>query len=249
MHEGIGDKFQRETKYSRERFLGGKLDWATKPDAYKNYPSAEVIELPQKLSRNVLDLIEALKIRRSARSYSPEPVKLADLSFLLWASNGVQRKVRGFAFRTAPSAGALYPIETYLVTKNVSELEKALYHYDLERHALEKLKSGDLTKKIGQAALEQNTCTEASVVFVWTAIFERSKWKYAQRAYRYIYLDAGHIAQNLALAATSIGLGTCQIGAFFDDEINQILGVDGTDESVMYLSAVGHPKRKIANLQ
>ena len=123
-----------------------------------------------------------------------------------------------------------------------------MYHYDLERHALEKLKSKDFTKKIGQAALEQKTCTEASVVFVWTAIFERSKWKYAQRAYRYIYLDAGHIAQNLALAATSIGLGSCQIGAFFDDEINQIIGVDGADESTIYLSAVGHPKRKIATL-
>jgi SagB-type dehydrogenase family enzyme len=248
LHEGIGDKFQRETKYSRERFLGGKIDWATKPDACKNYPSAEVIKLPQKLSRKALDLIEALKIRRSVRSYSPEPLTLADLSFLLWASNGVQRKAGGFAFHTAPSAGALYPIETYLVANNVSELQKAVYHYDLERHALEKLKSEDFTKKIGQAALEQKTCTEASVVFVWTAIFERSKWKYAQRAYRYIYLDAGHIAQNLALAATSIGLGSCQIGAFFDDEINQIIGVDGADESTIYLSAVGHPKRKIATL-
>jgi SagB-type dehydrogenase family enzyme len=249
LYEGIGDKFQRETKYSREKRLGGKLDWATKPDAYKNYPSAEVIKLPQKPSRKSLDLIETLKIRRSFRSYSPEPLTLVDLSFLLWASTGVQRKERGFAFRTAPSAGALYPIETYPIVNKVSELEKGLYHYDLEGYALEKLEGGDFTKRIGQAALEQKTCMEASVVFVWTAIFERSKWKYAQRAYRYIYLDAGHIAQNLALAATSIGLGSCQIGAFFDDEINQILGVDGTDESAIYLSAVGQPKRKIATLQ
>jgi SagB-type dehydrogenase family enzyme len=247
--EGIGDKFQRETKYSRERLLGGKLDWAIKPDAYKNYPSAEVIKLPQNLFKKSLDLIETLRIRRSVRSYSPESLTLEDLSLLLWASTGIQRKVRGFAFRTAPSAGALYPIETYLVANNVCELEKALYHYDLEGHTLEKLGGGDFTKRISQAALEQKTCMEASVVFVWTAIFERSKWKYAQRAYRYIYLDAGHIAQNLALAATSIGLGSCQIGAFFDDEINQILGVDGTDESAIYLSAVGQPKRKIATLQ
>jgi SagB-type dehydrogenase family enzyme len=249
LYEGIGDKFQRETKYSRERLLGGKLEWATKPDAYKNYPSAEVVRLPQKLPGKSFDIIETLKIRRSVRSYSPEPLTLVDLSFLLWASTGVQRKERGFVFRTAPSAGALYPIETYLVANNVSKLEKALYHYDLEGHALEKLEGGDFTKKIGQAALEQKTCMEASVVFVWTAIFERSKWKYAQRAYRYIYLDAGHIAQNLALAAASIGLGSCQIGAFFDEEINQILGVDGEHESTIYLSAVGHPKRKITALQ
>jgi SagB-type dehydrogenase family enzyme len=81
---------------------------------------------------------------------------------------------------------------------------------------------------------------KAPVVLIWTAVFERSKWKYAQRAYRYVYLDAGHIAQNLALSATSIGLGSCQVGAFFDDEINQILGIDGTEESVIYLGVVGH---------
>jgi SagB-type dehydrogenase family enzyme len=83
---------------------------------------------------------------------------------------------------------------------------------------------------------------EASIVFLWTAVFERSKWKYGQRAYRYVYLDAGHIAQNFALSAVSLGLGSCQIGAFFDDEINQILRVDGIGESVVYLSVVGHPK-------
>jgi SagB-type dehydrogenase family enzyme len=248
LYEGIGDKFQRETKYSRERLLGGKLDWTAKPDAYKNYPSAEVIKLPQRASKKSIDLIETLKIRRSVRSYSPEPLTLADLSLLLWASTGAQREERGFTFRTAPSAGALYPIETYLVANNVNELEKDLYHYDLEGHALEKLERGDFTKNIGQAALEQKICMEASVVFVWTAIFERSKWKYAQRAYRYIYLEAGHMAQNLALAATSIGAGSCQIGAFFDDEVNRILGVDGEYESAIYLSVVGKPKRKIAVL-
>ena len=82
-------------------------------------------------------------------------------------------------------------------------------------------------------------CIEAPVVFVWTAIFQRMKWKYDQRAYRYIYLDAGHIAENLALSATSLGLGSCQIGALFDDEVNQIIDVDGTEESVIYMSVVG----------
>jgi SagB-type dehydrogenase family enzyme len=84
-------------------------------------------------------------------------------------------------------------------------------------------------------------CLEAAAVFIWTAIFDRSKWKYEQRAYRYVYLDAGHIAENLALAATGIGLGTCQIGALFDDEVNRIVGVDGTEESVIYMSVVGYP--------
>ena len=85
-------------------------------------------------------------------------------------------------------------------------------------------------------------CADSSVVFIWTAVFRRSKWKYSQRAYRYIYLDAGHISQNLALAATSITCGSCQVGAFFDDEINSILDIDGTNESTICLSVVGYPK-------
>jgi SagB-type dehydrogenase family enzyme len=92
------------------------------------------------------------------------------------------------------------------------------------------------------SALGQEMCAEAQVVFVWTAVFERTKWKYLQRGYRSIYQEAGHIAQNLALSAASIDLGSCQIGAFFDDEINEMLGVDGTEESTIYLSAVGHPQ-------
>ncbi len=99
----------------------------------------------------------------------------------------------------------------------------------------------DLGHEITLAALNQKICIEAAAIFIWTAVFYRSKWKYEERAYRYIYLDAGHIAGNLALAATSIGLGTCQIGALFDDEVDDIIGVDGKDESVIYMSLVGHP--------
>ena len=90
-----------------------------------------------------------------------------------------------------------------------------------------------------KAALGQKMCIESSVVFIWTAIFQRMEWKYDQRAYRYIYLDAGHIAENLALTATSLDLGSCQIGALYDDEVNKIISVDGTDESVIYMSVIG----------
>ena len=157
------------------------------------------------------------------------------------ASTGVQRKEQGYEFRTVPSAGALFPIETYLVVNNVKNLEKALYHYDIQAHALEELKVGCFSERLARAALGQEMCVDASVVLIWTGVFARSKWKYGQRAYRYVYLDAGHIAQNLALSAVSIGLGSCQIGAFFDDEINQVIGLDGVEESVLYLSVVGHP--------
>jgi SagB-type dehydrogenase family enzyme len=184
---------------------------------------------------------EAIKRRRSIRTFSKNPLTLKELSYLLWASTGVQRKEGGYEFRTVPSAGALFPIETYLIANNVDGLEKALYHYSIKPHILEELEVADFSRAITRAALGQEMLIRAAVVFVWTAIFDRSKWKYRQRAYRYVYLDAGHIAQNLALAATSIGLGSCQVGAFFDDEVNKIVGVDGEEESAIYLSVVGYP--------
>jgi len=144
-------------------------------------------------------------------------------------------------FRTAPSAGALYPIETYVIANDVGKLKSGLYHYAIQSHQLERLRDGDLSRSIAMAALGQAICATAPVVFVWTAIVERLKWKYRQRAYRYIYLDAGHIAENLALAAVSLGLGTCQIGALFDDEVNRILDIDGTEETAIYMSVAGSP--------
>ncbi len=240
--EGIGDAFQKNTKHSRERLIGGYMDWTNKPEFYKKYPSAKTMMLSRETPTEALSIVDTLKKRRSVRSFSPKPLSLDALSFLLWASSGVHRREQGYEFRTAPSAGALYPIETYLLVNNVENLQKALYHYNIEAHALETLKVGDFAEKMAREALEQKMLIEASVALIWTAVFERSKWKYAQRAYRYVYLEAGHIAQNLALAATSIGLGSCQIAAFFDDEINQTLGVDGAEESVLYLSVVGHPR-------
>ena len=160
---------------------------------------------------------------------------------MLWASTGISRKKGNFEFRTAPSAGALYPIETYLCVNNVKGIEPGVCHYSIKNHQLNILKSGDFAVDLARAALDQTMCIEAAVTFIWTAIFQRSKWKYEQRAYRYVYLDVGHIAENLALAATSIGLSSCQIGALCDDEVNKILEVDGTDESVIYMTVVGHP--------
>jgi len=242
MHSGVGDDFQEATKHSRERLHGGSLNWSNKPDIYKKYSSEIVIQLSRQFPDQSLPFIEILKKRRSVRSFSSKPLQMADLSFLLWASTGIQRTERGYDFRTAPSAGALYPIETYLIINKVEDLKKGLYHYNIQSHALGRLKLGDFAEETAHAALEQEVCIEAPVVFIWTAVFERSKWKYAQRAYRYVYLDAGHIAQNLALSATSIRMGSCQIGAFFDEEINKIVGADGKEESAVYLSVVGHPR-------
>jgi len=149
--------------------------------------------------------------------------------------------MQGTELRTAPSAGALYPVETYVAANRITELESGIYHYSVRSHALEQLKQGDFRGKVSAAALDQHMCGEAGAVFIWTGMFHRSTWKYQQRAYRYVYLDAGHIAQNLALAAQALGLGSCQIAALYDDEVNEIIGVDGLEESAVYMSAVGKP--------
>ena len=149
------------------------------------------------------------------------------------------RRENGHLFRTAPSAGALYPIETYLALHRVEGFDPGIYHLDVASHALEQLLVGDYRAMTAKAALDQRIAYAADLVLLWTAVFQRSKWKYGQRAYRYIYLDAGHIAQNVALGAAGLGLGSCQIAALYDDEANELLGVDGESESVVYMTAVG----------
>jgi SagB-type dehydrogenase family enzyme len=239
--EGIGDRYHRETKYYPDRMSGRGLDWSRKPSPYKEYPGSRRIELPRPEAGKKMDLDEVLRRRVSVRDYSGEPISPEDLSYLLWASTGIQRVEQGYEFRTAPSAGALYPIDTYVVANNVRGLEQGLYHYAVRTHQLEELRLGDLRMETAKAALGQGICYDAAAVFVWTAVFERSKWKYEQRGYRYVFMDAGHIAENLYLAATSQGLGVCTVGALFDDELNRLLGVDGIEESAIYMGAVGHP--------
>ncbi|OHB72893.1 MAG: hypothetical protein A2Z25_03210 [Planctomycetes bacterium RBG_16_55_9] len=238
---GIGDQFQRETKYEPGRMPGNRLIWEGKPDLYKEYAEAPKVELPLFEPPRAMSLYQAIRQRKSIREFQPKSISIGQLSYLLWASTGIQRVEDGYEFRTAPSAGALYPIETYVVANSVRTLEAGLYHYAIRTHQLEQLKQGDLRNQVAAAALGQGMCAAASAVFVWSAIFERCKWKYGQRAYRYVYLDAGHVAENLALAATSLNLGTCEIGALYDDQANAILGADGVDESVICMAVIGIP--------
>jgi SagB-type dehydrogenase family enzyme len=241
MKKGIGDKFQEETRYDPQNMPRVILDWENKPETYKEYLYTNKVELPPQEEIETKNFHEVLLNRKTVRNFSHKPISIEQLSYLLWASTGIQRNERGFEFRTAPSAGALYPIETYLVVNNVANVAQGIYHYNIKNHHLEELMPGDYREKISTAALKQNLCQHASVVFVWSAVFERSKWKYQQRAYRYIYLDAGHIAQNLALAVNALGLGSCQIAALFDELSNEIFELDGEKESVIYMTAAGCP--------
>ncbi|HOE27283.1 MAG TPA: SagB/ThcOx family dehydrogenase [bacterium] len=241
MTEGIGERFQRETKY-RPGGLGGGATGEEPPPPYKEYPHAAVLPLPEPDSGGRMSLDSALRKRRSVRAFAQQPLSLGQLSYLLWASTGIQRREGSHLFRTAPSAGALYPIETYLTVNRVEGVRPGMHHYAVGRHALEELRFGRFGAETARAALGQEMCAAAAAVFIWAAVFSRARWRYGQRAYRYVYLDAGHIAENLALAAAALGLGSCQIGALFDDEMNALLGIDGTTESVLYMSAIGRSR-------
>jgi SagB-type dehydrogenase family enzyme len=239
-HGGIGDRFQQETKYRRGKMTGGFLDWRRKPEECKEYPG-DIRRFPLRNGDKGGGgpVWEVMARRRSLRDFLPEDISFEELSQLIWATQGITGSVFDFRLRVTPSAGALYPIETYVVVNRVIALSPGVYHFNLGKNALEQLAGGDFRVGIAASALDQSMGREAAVVFVWTAVVERTKWKYRERGYRYLYLDAGHIGQNLYLAATSLGLGCCTIGAFYDDEVNQLIGVDGRQETAVYLGAVG----------
>lgn len=235
----IGEAFQERTKYDRYR-SNPTAGWRGPVPLHKEYPvSLPRVQLPSPAVRGGAEFWNTIQARRSVRRYGSRPLALAELSQLLWAAQGVTGEREGYRFRAAPSAGALYPVETYLCVNNVQSVEQGIYHYEVAEHALAQIESGDRGGDVAAAALDQRLCADAPVTFIWTAVVGRSGQKYAQRAYRYIYLDAGHIAQNIALAAVALGLGSCQIAALFDDELNALLHVDGREETAIYMTTVG----------
>ncbi len=229
----IGQRFQQETKYHRPSYR------SKPPERFPEVSPPRTISLPPPALDSDPGLWKVLRERRSIREYSSIPLSLKDLSNLLWATQGITEKAFAPWYRTAPSAGALHPIDTYLVVNRVEGMETGIYFFEVVEFSLTLKRAGDFSGPIAQAALNQDIARSAAVVFVWVAVIQRSRQKYRQRAYRYIYLDCGHIAQNLYLAATALGLGCCGIAAIFDDEVNDLVGVDGQEETAIYLATVG----------
>lgn len=236
---GIGYQYLQETKYGAGKPLSDDLGPLQRPSLLKTYLDAPKISLPDPDFSPKASLWECLARRRSLRDYKPRHLSLKDLSSLLWAIQGITLTSTRFFYRTAPSAGALYPIETYLMINRVEGVEKGVYHFDVTSAQLETLTQGDFSEEMTRAALGQSMVKRAGVLFVWTAVILRSMWKYRNRAIRYIFMDVGHICQNLQLAATALSVGCCPIGAFYDDQINRLIEVDGEEETVVYLASVG----------
>ncbi|MBD3228282.1 MAG: SagB/ThcOx family dehydrogenase [Candidatus Lokiarchaeota archaeon] len=239
--EKYGDFFQQRSKYKRGKLPRGGLNWSTKPKTYKIYDNPiSFIKLPDPKLDKDIKFWNIIIRRASRRNINDKPISIMQLSQLLFGITGITREYSQFAFRTIPSAGGLYPIETYISVNNIENLKQGIYHYNIKEHAIELLKTGNFREKVAAGCLNQNIAAKASVDFLWTAIVERTKWKYKQRGYRYIYLDAGHIGQNFYLVAEALGLGACSIGAIYDDELNELLDLDGVKETVIYVGVVGN---------
>ena len=238
--DNYGEYFQQKSKYFPGKLPQHVLDWESKPDTYKTYPkSPKIIELPSPEFSTSIRFWDAIINRKSIRNFSNKPVTKMELSQLLYGMAGITRSFQGFAFRTTPSAGGLFPIEIYPAINNVIDVNQGLYHYNISSHTLELLKEGDYRREVAEGCLGQRMAYKSAINFIWTAMIERSKWKYLQRCYRYIYLDAGHIGQNFYLVAEALGLGACTIGAIFDDELNKLLEIDGNSETSIYVGVVG----------
>jgi len=213
--------------------FGGCAKPATIP--MPSLEQAEVINLPEPRYDSDVSIEQSLLNRRSIRSYTGEPLTLQELSQLLWATQGITDP-RGF--RTAPSAGGLYPLELYLVAGDVEDLISGVYWYKPDGHQLIKTMDGDSRAELADAALAQSWVKDGAVSIVLTAVYERTTDKYGERGIRYIHMEAGHAAQNLCLQAIAMGLGTVTVGAFHDEQVTKLLNLT-EDEQPLYVIPIG----------
>jgi len=215
------------------------------PPIEKPYKSAQdLIPLPASGGFGDLyriDLQHAIRNRQSHRDFTAKAISLMDLSFLLWATQGIRSLIdNGHALRTVPSAGARHALETYLAVLNVENLAKGFYRYlPIEHKLVVESHDSNADQKIVKASFYQNWIADAAVFFIWAAIPSRMEWRYGLAAHRVILIDAGHVCQNLYLASEAIGAGTCAVAAYDQDLMDRLLGLDGSNEFVIYTAAIG----------
>ncbi|RCK75882.1 MAG: hypothetical protein IGBAC_1157 [Ignavibacteriae bacterium] len=197
------------------------------------YQGNEIL-LPKPEKFGKVSIEETLSKRRTIRNYSKEPIQLKELGQLLWAAQGITSDE---GFRTAPSAGALYPLEIFIVTGNVEELEDGIYRYNPSKHSIIKISSGDKRKQLADAALGQEQIQTAAVNIIITAVLKRTTWKYGERGKRYVHIEVGHAAQNVMLQAEALGIGVCPVGAFQDEKVKKLLSLN--EEEPLYILTVG----------
>lgn len=240
--KNIGNDFMEYTKYQHlEEETGQSSGTAQPPLEYAYDPALPLIDLPQAESLKADPaLLSLITNRRSLRKYSGTALTLEELTFLLWCTQGVKKITPAATLRTVPSAGARHALETYLLINQVEGLAPGLYRYlALEHKLIEVNLESDITEKVVEACVGQSFIGTSAVTFIWVADAQRMTWRYGERGYRYMHLDAGHVCQNLYLAAESIGGGACAIAAFDDDLLNKLVGADGKETFAIYAASVG----------
>jgi SagB-type dehydrogenase family enzyme len=218
--------------YMAERF--GELDSRRAAEAFRTFPGAPRVRLPKQWLRPSMPLIRALRRRRSDSGFSGEPISLAELAEILRSSYGLTEGGR----RAAPSAGALYPIELFPVCLRVKGVEPGFYHYHVREDVLERL-AGDAVRSVRESVVAVSRELDCACLILMSAVWERSTAKYGERGYRFLMLDAGHLAQNLVLVATALELRSCPLGGFFEDRLAEEMGLDRAREWLLYGVAVG----------
>jgi SagB-type dehydrogenase family enzyme len=251
-------RYEQERNFLKSHFLEfkhiktDKIKGLPKPPIVKPYDSSSIIiDLP-KVNENVIkeeNIYECIKGRRSTRFYSEESLSLEELSYLLWATQGITSITKtGLTLRTVPCSGATHTFETYLFIMRVDGIQKGIYRYlPVEHKLLFMFELDEIDQKIDAITLDQpfvpNFTKRAAVVFAWSTIPYRSEWKYDISAHKKILIDVGHVCQNLYLVSESIGAGACAIGIYDQKLIDEVLGLNGDEEFILYLGAVGK-KRK-----
>lgn len=216
-------------------FLGLPVPVEASP--YKTYLEAKQVELPRDFSFRGLSLEEAIQQRRSVRRYADKAISLLELSQLLHYASGITSPRMGF--RAAPSAGATYPIELYPVVNNVTRLAPGVYHYAVKEHKLELVAEGDFSRQLTRACRGQAFVGRCAAAVAMTAVYGRTDRRYGKRAKQYVHMEIGYIGENLYLAARSLGMGACAVGAFDDNQLAKLLGIDGRTEVPLLVTTIG----------
>lgn len=239
----IGEEFYEKTKYPQVSESDQSRGLIHPPLDTPQAGTALPLPAPGDFIPGPLTVAAAINQRRSLREFSPRPFSLEQLAWLLWASQGVQELKEIRTVRTVPSAGGRHPFDTYLAISKAEGLKPGLYRYLALTHQLVQLQEDpNIGARLAEICLNQEWIADAATVFLWAAVPYRSAWRYSERAWRYLFLDAGHVCQNLYLACETIAAGCCAINAFDDDRLNQFLGLDGKTSFAIYLAPAGLKK-------
>jgi SagB-type dehydrogenase family enzyme len=230
-------------RYSTPRSEQEVLQWTRSMHESLPFDGYPRIELPRSFPPFQLSLTEAITMRSTERALWPCPVPLDQLAAILHHAYGVTRLNEGTTFprpfRTVPSAGALYPLELFFHTAHTEGLTPGLYHYNPSENCLRMLREGNETQRIADAFIQPSIGLDASVILFITAVFERTIFKYEDRGYRFVMLEAGHVTQNVNLSANALRLGCINVGGFRDREIDNFLELDGVTQSTIYIIGIG----------